>query len=236
MNYQPPPAPCKVDWHIELKGRAWTSEEIRSRYDLTPEKIELISGKLLWSNAERLRLLGLLLENCGAEAVVRMGDPEVWRRAIARLNDPEATFRYEIEEAYRRWNEVYEEYPATAIRWYEGLTTADYAEYVAPDATGGTTRDEILADLQVRVEAERSRDPGYSRREDAVEHIRFGQEQGEVQVIRTTEYQRYERTGDNSFRALPSVREVERWYDTWVKSPDGWHLQRRVRIEGPASV
>jgi len=33
----------------------------------------------------RLNLLGLLLENVGARGAVRMGDPAVWREAIAEL-------------------------------------------------------------------------------------------------------------------------------------------------------
>ena len=42
-------------------------------------------GKLFWSDEERLLLLGLLLENVGADAAVRIGDPAVWREAVAAL-------------------------------------------------------------------------------------------------------------------------------------------------------
>jgi hypothetical protein len=52
---------------------------------LTPEKIEMCEGKLLWEDEERVALLGLLLENVGANAAVRLGDPAVWRAAIAGL-------------------------------------------------------------------------------------------------------------------------------------------------------
>jgi len=34
---------------------------------------------------ERLLMLGLLLENVGVDAAVRLGDPAVWRAAIAEL-------------------------------------------------------------------------------------------------------------------------------------------------------
>jgi hypothetical protein len=55
------------------------------RYALTPEKLEMIGGKLLWSDEDREMLLGLLLENVGADRAVRLGDPEVWRAAVAKL-------------------------------------------------------------------------------------------------------------------------------------------------------
>ncbi len=56
------------------------------RYLLVPEKTEMIEGRLFWSDADRLRMLGLLLENVGAAEAVRLGDPEVWRRAIEALD------------------------------------------------------------------------------------------------------------------------------------------------------
>lgn len=74
-----------MQWDIRAEGRAWTGNEGLARYALTPEKLEMIEGKLLWSDEERLALLGLLLENVGADAAVRLGDPSVWRAAVARL-------------------------------------------------------------------------------------------------------------------------------------------------------
>jgi len=38
-----------------------------------------------WDDEQRINLLGLLLENMGADQAVRMGDPAVWRDAIQRL-------------------------------------------------------------------------------------------------------------------------------------------------------
>jgi hypothetical protein len=52
---------------------------------LTPEKFEMVDGKLLGSDQDRETLLGLLLENVGADRAVRLGDPEVWRAAVAKL-------------------------------------------------------------------------------------------------------------------------------------------------------
>ncbi len=73
-----------MDWDIRLEGRAWGSEAL-ARYERTPEKLELIEGRLLWSEEDRLLLLGLLLENVGLNAAVRLAPPERWRAALAHL-------------------------------------------------------------------------------------------------------------------------------------------------------
>lgn len=62
-------------WDIRRTGRAWSGVEARERWALTAERIEMIEG--------RLNMLALLLENVGADAAVRLGDPEVWREAVA---------------------------------------------------------------------------------------------------------------------------------------------------------
>ncbi len=72
-------------WDIRNEGRAWSGEEAFARYMLKPHKIELIEGKLLFSSEDRETLLGLLLENVGADRAVQLGDPEVWRAAVAKL-------------------------------------------------------------------------------------------------------------------------------------------------------
>lgn len=74
-----------VDWDIRREGRAWGDDEAMQRLDLTPEKFEMIEGRLFWDEEERLLLLGLLLENVGVDAAVRLGDPDVWRAAVAAL-------------------------------------------------------------------------------------------------------------------------------------------------------
>jgi hypothetical protein len=45
-----------------------------ARFKLTPEKFEMSGGRLFWSHTERLMLLGLLLENVGVDAAIRLGD------------------------------------------------------------------------------------------------------------------------------------------------------------------
>lgn len=91
MSENEPHTPASGEWNVEAQGRAWNGDEAWSRYELTPHKIEMIDGKLFWSDETRLLMLGLLLENCGADAAVRFGNPEVWREAVARLGDEQAT-------------------------------------------------------------------------------------------------------------------------------------------------
>ena len=74
----------EVQWDVRLEGRAW-EEEGSSRYYMTPEKFEMIDGKLFWSDEERLNMLALLPENVGAVQAVRIGDPDVRRAAVATL-------------------------------------------------------------------------------------------------------------------------------------------------------
>ena len=76
---------ARADWDIRRAGRAWSGDEALSRWNLTPEKIEMIRGKLFWEDEDRLTMLALLLETVGADAAVRLGDPAVWREAIAHL-------------------------------------------------------------------------------------------------------------------------------------------------------
>jgi hypothetical protein len=79
--------PKVINWEIRGEGRSWRQGEARDRYMMTPEKFEMVDGKLLWSDEARETLLGLLLENVGADRVVQFGDPEVWRAAVAKLGN-----------------------------------------------------------------------------------------------------------------------------------------------------
>lgn len=71
-------------WNIRRDGHAWR-EEASSRYEMTPEKIEMFGGLLFASHDERVMMLGLLLENVGVDAAVRLGEPGVWQAAIDAL-------------------------------------------------------------------------------------------------------------------------------------------------------
>ncbi|MEQ1912228.1 MAG: hypothetical protein ABMA15_25635 [Vicinamibacterales bacterium] len=70
-----------MTWNLQRDGRAWR-EEALSRYDMAPEKIEMFGGLLFGSHDERVTMLGLLLENVGADTAVRLGDLDVWQAAI----------------------------------------------------------------------------------------------------------------------------------------------------------
>jgi hypothetical protein len=74
-----------LSWNIGRAGRAWTDDEARQRWELTPEKFEMENGMLFWDENQRLTLLALLLENVGADRAVRLGDAEVWRAAVREL-------------------------------------------------------------------------------------------------------------------------------------------------------
>ena len=73
------------DWDIRREGRAWRGAEARQRWELGPDKLEMFEGRILWDDDERVKLLGLLLENVGADRAVRLGDPAVWRAAVEAL-------------------------------------------------------------------------------------------------------------------------------------------------------
>jgi hypothetical protein len=46
----------------------------------------MVKGKLLWDDEDRVNMLGLLLENVGADRAVRLGNPDVWRAAVRSLD------------------------------------------------------------------------------------------------------------------------------------------------------
>ncbi|AUX22431.1 uncharacterized protein SOCEGT47_029340 [Sorangium cellulosum] len=78
------PAPRPITWDIHREGRRWTAEEFHARTErLIDLKLEVSRGKLFWDDETRLLLLGMLLENVGLDAAVRLGDLSRWKEAIA---------------------------------------------------------------------------------------------------------------------------------------------------------
>ncbi len=58
-------------WHFTPQPTNLPIEQFRERYfhpDM-PEKMEMIHGRLFWSEAERLHVLGMLIESLGTAAV-----------------------------------------------------------------------------------------------------------------------------------------------------------------------
>lgn len=75
-----------IQWNIQREGRAWTGDEIEARFNRLMElKFEVIDGKLFWDEEPRLAILGMLLENVGMDAALRLGDLERWKEAIATV-------------------------------------------------------------------------------------------------------------------------------------------------------
>ena len=65
-----------MEFNIQRHGRKWSRSEVEQKYhNLCPEKIELIEGKMFWTDEQRLNMLALLLENVGMDAAVKLGDP-----------------------------------------------------------------------------------------------------------------------------------------------------------------
>ncbi len=61
-----------MEFNIQRQGRKWSRTEVEQKYHkLCPEKIELIEGKMFWTDEQRLNMLALLLENVGMDAAVR---------------------------------------------------------------------------------------------------------------------------------------------------------------------
>ena len=79
---------ANIKWDIRREGHAWLGDgEGIARIMLLPEKTEMFDGKLFWSDEDRTVVLGVMLEQCGVDQAVRMGDPAVWRAAIAALGE-----------------------------------------------------------------------------------------------------------------------------------------------------
>lgn len=72
-----------MEINIQRQGRKWSRAEIEQKYlKMCPEKIELVKGKMFWSDEDRLNMLAFLLENVGMDAAVALGDPALWKQAI----------------------------------------------------------------------------------------------------------------------------------------------------------
>jgi hypothetical protein len=74
----------QIAWQIRREGRAWTAEEFPVRANrLLGVDLEISEGKLFGSEKDRALILGMLLENLGMDAAVRLGDLSRWKEAVA---------------------------------------------------------------------------------------------------------------------------------------------------------
>ncbi|MGQ3052928.1 MAG: hypothetical protein ACT6S0_14195 [Roseateles sp.] len=74
------------DLDIRLMGRSWTTDEM-SRHDELPGRLEMWNGKLCLDEAQRLVLLGALLEHVGTACAVRLGPFEAWVDAVEQRQE-----------------------------------------------------------------------------------------------------------------------------------------------------
>ena len=82
------PSTCCRPLEIRRERRVWSDTECRGQMQaLRDMRFELIDGKLFWSDFERQLVLGMLLENLGMDAAIRLGDAQRWREAILSLDE-----------------------------------------------------------------------------------------------------------------------------------------------------
>ncbi|HEV7484113.1 MAG TPA: hypothetical protein VGQ65_00420 [Thermoanaerobaculia bacterium] len=71
-----------MQWDIRREPRRWSNDEIRSRLKLTPEHFEVFDGEMLFTEEHRVNLLGVVLEQVGIDAALRLAPKELWREAL----------------------------------------------------------------------------------------------------------------------------------------------------------
>jgi hypothetical protein len=71
-----------MQWDIRREPRRWSDDEIRSRLELTPEHFEVFDGEMLSTEEDRVNLLGIMLEQVGIDAALRLAPKELWREAL----------------------------------------------------------------------------------------------------------------------------------------------------------
>jgi hypothetical protein len=75
---------------IGLKGARWTVDVFDQLAEMLPEKMELIEGKLFWSQRERIGMLAAMLEQVGLVEAVRLAPKELWLEALRIAEEPES--------------------------------------------------------------------------------------------------------------------------------------------------
>jgi hypothetical protein len=71
-----------LQWDIRRGPRRWNGDEVNKRLELTPDHFEVIDGEMLCSEEHRVNLLGVVLEQVGIDAALRLAPKELWREAL----------------------------------------------------------------------------------------------------------------------------------------------------------
>ena len=76
------------EFYIGRRSRAYTVEDLEARYrhPSMPDRIELIEGQLFGTEERAIAMLGLLLEACGMDTALQLGDSKTWREALDDLH------------------------------------------------------------------------------------------------------------------------------------------------------
>ncbi len=204
--------PFEIDWNFEMEGRSWNAAEARPRYELTPEKLEMFDGKLLGYDEDRLKLLGLLLENCGLRAAVHMGGAAQWQQAVAELADDALNFQFTLRRVHRLWDLTDEgANPEDVARYYQRWTTPDFVEV---DAEGAArSREERIAATPAEYDWDH-----WTEWTTWIESVESRTDGASVVAART----RLERN-----RLMrPVKKSLERWQEEW-RNADGWKIASR---------
>jgi hypothetical protein len=80
-------APEPGTFTIGLEGHLWRVTRFDELATVLPEKMELIEGKLFWSERHRLGMLGAMLEQVGLVDAVKLAPKELWLEALRRAYD-----------------------------------------------------------------------------------------------------------------------------------------------------
>lgn len=81
------------DFDIRRASRRWSIDAAMRAYRAmnenpgAPGRMEFVDGRFSHSDAQRITMLGWMLEMVGADVAVRLGDPEVWRAAVESLDN-----------------------------------------------------------------------------------------------------------------------------------------------------
>ena len=79
--------PDSPAFDIGLEGRTWNVTRYYELDSVLPEKMELIGGKLFWSERERLGMLSAMLEQVGLREAVKLAPRELWLEALRQLDE-----------------------------------------------------------------------------------------------------------------------------------------------------